>query len=1167
MLRGIVLSLLFFTILSRFTPDATPETVNHVDSTFSLHRRQTSNLLKSPTNLLSLTVCLLLSGDIEQNPGPQSIYLCAICDLEVTWSCKAICCDECKVWIHHSCVDINSIEYSLMGRTTIPWLCPRCDSVNCDTFTFNSFELSCHNTYEPLSAIQTLDSVDSFSSNDIFSPKRTSSPVSSNNNRQRIHSSHSKSSKRSTRLSSIFDLPNKSNLRVLNVNCRSIKQKRSEFLTALEYIKPDIVCGVESWLTGVKPGKPQAPDAIATSEIFPDDYNVYRNDRNSSGGGVFIMTHKSLTVEEKPDLVTECEINWVKLKLQNHKDQFIGVFYMPHRNDKDVKQLRLSLDKLTASGAKDTNIILAGDFNSPDINWENHTVSNNATDRPVQELLADVASSFSLTQIHNHPTRLSNILDLIFTTNPSLAKNSSSIPGISDHDMVVADFLTKPQVSKEHVRKTFKFHKANWDNINKDLEVILQSLKLLKENSDPDKLWLTFKEKLNETLLRNIPQGTGKKLTKLPWINRNILRLLRKKKKLYRQARETKCWNLYQEHQRLCKREIRKAEWQHINRTIQEGLQNNNTKPFWNFVKARRRDNIGVSPLRENGRLFSEASKKANILLNQFKSVFTIDDSSFNLTAKNQVPNCKPITIDTKGVAKLLKNLQPHKASGPDCIPNTVLKTCADNIAPILTIIFQKSLDSGSLPTDWLIANISSAFKKGDRHAPENYRPISLTSVSCKILEHIICRHLLFHFEENNILTNLNHGFRSGYSCETQLLTTAQDLLNSFDNGKQIDIAILDFSKAFDTVPHKKLLFKLSEYGIKGSTLQWLECFLTQRTMRVVIEGIQSEATTVDSGVPQGTVLGPLLFLCHINNLPECVSSQVRLFADDCLLYREISTFNDHVTLQKDLKNLEDWADLWGMRFNATKCYILSISNKTSFNYQLNNTILKTVSTNPYLGILFSNDLKWSNHISKISKKANSTIGFLQRNLKNCPQSCKRMAYLSLVRSVIEYGAILWDPYLQKDVSALEQVQRRALRFISGDYKTRSAGFMTKLQQKYALPNLQDRRKALRLTFMYKIVEGLVPAIPPEQFINFNKPGRQIRPNRKFHNYDSKNTIDSFIRNNSKTIKINIGKTEQYKNSFFNRTAIDWNSLDDSIVKSKTLESFKTQINKNLKID
>ena len=202
---------------------------------------------------------------------------------------------------------------------------------------------------------------------------------------------------------------------------------------------------------------------------------------------------------------------------------------------------------------------------------------------------------------------------------------------------------------------------------------------------------------------------------------------------------------------------------------------------------------------------------------------------------------------------------------------------------------------------------------QGDRHATGNYRPISLTSVSCKLLEHIICRHLLNRFEENSILTNLNHGFRSGYSCETQLLTTANDLLQSFDRRKQVDVAILDFSKAFDTVPHQKLLHKLPGYWITGPTLRWVDCFLTQRTMKVVIEEATSDSTIVDSEVPQGTVLGPLLFLCHINNLPSSVISQVRLFANDCLLYREISTFKDHLVLQQDLKELKKWAYLWGM--------------------------------------------------------------------------------------------------------------------------------------------------------------------------------------------------------------------------------------------------------------
>ena len=208
-------------------------------------------------------------------------------------------------------------------------------------------------------------------------------------------------------------------------------------------------------------------------------------------------------------------------------------------------------------------------------------------------------------------------------------------------------------------------------------------------------------------------------------------------------------------------------------------------------------------------------------------------------------------------------------------------------------------------------------FKKGDVHLAENYPPVSLTSVTCKLLEHVICKHLLTHLENNNILTNLNHGFCSGYSCETQLLVTLNDLLHFNDEGSQTDVIILDFSKAFDTVPHAELLTKLESFGITGSIHHWLRTFLTKRYMQVVVDGESSSKVTVDSGVPQGTVLGPLLFLCYINDLPLAVSAQVRLFADDCLLYRKIESQEDHTILQQDLIELEKWASKWGMRSNA----------------------------------------------------------------------------------------------------------------------------------------------------------------------------------------------------------------------------------------------------------
>ena len=422
---------------------------------------------------------------------------------------------------------------------------------------------------------------------------------------------------------------------------------------------------------------------------------------------------------------------------------------------------------------------------------------------------------------------------------------------------------------------------------------------------------------------------------------------------------------------------------------------------------------------------------------------------------------------------------------------------------------------------------------------------------------------MLKHFDKNKVLTHLNHGFRSGYSCETQLAVTIDDITQNFERGQQTDVIILDFSKAFDMVPHKLLLHKLDHYRIRGQLHKWLEHFLTKRTMRVVVDGQSSQAADVLSGVPQGTVLGPILFLVHINDLPERVSSSVRLFADDCLLYRVIRDMQDHLALQEDLQNLENWATEWGMKFNATKCYTLPIKQKTSFMYQLDNTFLKEVSSNPYLGLNISDDLTWNFHINSMCKKASSTLGFIRRNLQRCPKETRLSAYVSLVRSTLEYGAVKWDPFTQNQIEKIERVQRQAARFIHNDYKSREEGIMTKMLKDLDLPTLQQRRKVLRLTFLFKIAENLVPAIPPENYLKPIKNKRNIKA-KYFSDCISKNVVENYETNNSRPFKILEAKnSQQYKNSFFVRTISDWNKLDNSIVNAGSVDCFKARLRKD----
>ena len=353
------------------------------------------------------------------------------------------------------------------------------------------------------------------------------------------------------------------------------------------------------------------------------------------------------------------------------------------------------------------------------------------------------------------------------------------------------------------------------------------------------------------------------------------------------------------------------------------------------------------------------------------------------------------ISIAAEGIDKLLVGLNPHKAAGPDKFKPIVLQTLHNELAPILQLIFRRSLDTGKLPDIWKEAMFPKFSKKGEKSDPSNYRPISLTCVLCKVLEHIVASSVAKHFTELDILYDLQHGFREKRSCESQLIMLVDELAKNMQMGKQTDLILLDFSKAFYKVAHEKLL-KLHQYGIRGDTLNWIKDFLDNRKQTVVINGINSDEVPVSSGVSQGSVLGPILFLAHINDLPEQVKSRERLFADDTAMYLAISSTTEGQVLQTDLTCLEQWEKMWDMQFNSSKCQVLHITRKVkplNTKYILHNVKLESASAAKYLGVTIADDLSWSPHIDITTKKANQTLGFLKRNIRVHNKDLKSVAY------------------------------------------------------------------------------------------------------------------------------------------------------------------------------
>ena len=452
--------------------------------------------------------------------------------------------------------------------------------------------------------------------------------------------------------------------------------------------------------------------------------------------------------------------------------------------------------------------------------------------------------------------------------------------------------------------------------------------------------------------------------------------------------------------------------------------------------------------------------------------------------------------------------------------------------------MFQTSIDSGTVPTQWKEALVTPIFKKGDKHTAANYRPVSLTAVCCKLCEHLVAKSIMDHLENNNILSDYQHGFRRKRSCETQLLLFIDELAKGMCDGDQYDVAIMDFSKAFDVVPHERLLAKLDHYGIQGNTHQWIRSFLADRSQQVVVDGAKSSPAPVISGVPQGSVLGPILFLVFINDMPETIKARCRLFADDSIVYRPVRNTNDCEGLQEDLNALQRWEKTWGMSFNPSKCNIMHVSRKRSplnHIYHLKGEPLGVVEHAGYLGVSIGKDLSWHNHISKVCAKANRTLGFIKRNIKTKKKSVKEKAYNALVRPTLEYASTVWDPHQKHLKDDIERVQRRAVRYVEGNYDYRAS--VTKMREDLGWETLEQRRRKARATMCYKIVHSLV-AITSVQFTP---------------------TIVSTRGNQTKFIQIQ-ARTNYYKFSFFPAVIPVWNSLPAEVATAESLDQFKLKL-------
>jgi hypothetical protein len=398
--------------------------------------------------------------------------------------------------------------------------------------------------------------------------------------------------------------------------------------------------------------------------------------------------------------------------------------------------------------------------------------------------------------------------------------------------------------------------------------------------------------------------------------------------------------------------------------------------------------------------------------------------------------------------------------------------------------MYNLSLSRGVIPSDWKKANIVPVYKKGDKNMVENYRPISLLSTVGKVLER--CVHQLVYTVISNDIVQVQHGFMSKKSTSTQLVEFYDIIYKNVDNHIQTDVVYLDLAKAFDSVPHNLLLLKLKSYGIGGRLLLWFKVYLSNRRQRVVVEGNCSEYKRVLSGVPQGSILGPLLFVMYINDIVKEINNDsfLYLYADDSKLGRTIMTINDCTELQAELNKLVFWSHKWGLKFNARKCCVMSFlkdKNKIVYNYTMMEQTLDRVSNTADLGLIICDNLRWDDNIMKIVNNANKRLGMLKRSLGyGCNMQVKLLGYKALIRPLLEVNSIIWHCDTRKLLNQVESVQRRATKYILCDY---SSSYEERLNRCNLLP-LSLRRDYLDIVFLYNYFHDLHYASLNIHFIN-----------------------------------------------------------------------------------